>query len=145
MATRRRPRANPATMAGWRGSAPSAICWRWPGWPGGRRACVGAAGWNSPPAWPMPFALLPPTLLLIAGYGGHCTAPTPGHVLTYLLWAILQQWLMLAVVLRRLEGGRQHPAFAVLLAALVFALMHTPNGILMQLCLLAELWWVWCF
>jgi len=33
----------------------------------------------------------------------------------------------------------------VLLTALVFALMHTPNGILMQLCLLAELWWAWCF
>ena len=96
-------------------------------------------------AWLMPFALLPPTLLLIAGYGGHCTAPTPGHALTYLLWAILQQWLMLAVVLRRLEGGRLHPAFTVLLTALVFTLMHTPNGILMQLCLLAELWWAWCF
>ena len=23
--------------------------------------------------------------------------------------------------------------------------LHTPNGALMQLCLLAELWWAWCF
>ena len=104
--------------------------WRWQG------------DWR---AWMQPFALLPLALLLIAGYGGHYTAPTPGHVLVYLLWAVLQQWLMLAVVLRRLEGGRLHPALAVLLTALVFALMHTPNGTLMQLCLLAELWWAWCF
>ncbi|MEW9570294.1 lysostaphin resistance A-like protein [Rhodanobacter sp. Si-c] len=96
-------------------------------------------------AWLMPFALLPLALLLIAGYGGHFKVPAPGHVLVYLLWAVLQQWLMLAVVLRRLEGGRLHPALAVLLTALVFALMHTPNGALMQLCLLAELWWAWCF
>jgi len=96
-------------------------------------------------AWLLPFALLPLALLLIAGYGGHLKAPTPGHVLTYLAWAVLQQWLMLAVVLRRLEGGRLHPALAALLTALVFALMHTPNSTLMQLCLLAELWWAWCF
>lgn len=99
-------------------------------------------GWR---AWLPPFALLPLALLLIAGGGWHFEAPTPGHLLTYLLWAALQQWLMLAVVLRRLEGGRLHPAFAALLTATVFALMHTPNGILMQLCLLAELWWAWCF
>jgi len=96
-------------------------------------------------AWLLPFLMLPLALVLIAGYGGHVKAPTPGHVLTYLLWAVLQQWLMLAVVLRRLEGGQIHPALAVLLTALVFALMHTPNGVLMQLCLLAELWWAWCF
>jgi len=96
-------------------------------------------------AWLMPFALLPLALLLVAGYGGRYTAPTPGHVLTYLLWATLQQWLVLAVVLRRLEGGRLRPGLAVLLAALAFALLHTPNGVLMQLCLLAELWWAWCF
>ena len=83
--------------------------------------------------------------MLVAVSGGHLKPPAPGYVLTYLLWAILQQWLMLAVVLRRLEGGRLSPAVAVLIAALVFALMHTPNGVLMQLCLLAELWWAWCF
>ena len=96
-------------------------------------------------AWLPPFALLPLALLLIAGNGWHFKAPMPSHVLTYLAWAVLQQWLMLAVVLRRLEGGRLPTALAVLLTALVFALMHTPNGALMQLCLLAELWWTWCF
>ena len=96
-------------------------------------------------AWPLPFALLPLALLLIVAYGGHYETPTSGHALTYLAWAALQQWLILVVVLRRLEGSRLPPAFVVLFAALVFALMHTPNGALMQLCLLAELWWAWCF
>ena len=105
--------------------------WRWFG-----------NGWR---AWLLPFLMLPLALLLIAGYGGHVTPPTPGHALTYLLWAVLQQWLMLVVVLRRLGAGRLPPALAVLLTAVVFALMHTPNGVLMQLCLLAELWWAWCF
>ena len=117
-----------AAQAEWRQRPAS---WRWLG------------DWR---AWLPPFALLPLVLLLIAGYGGqHATAPTPGRVLVYLLWAVLQQWLMLAVILRRLEGGRLSPALAVLLTALVFALMHTPNGTLMQLCLMAELWWAWCF
>lgn len=104
--------------------------WRWGG------------GWR---AWLLPLALLPLAGLLVASFGGHVKAPTLGHALTYLLWAILQQWLMLTVVLRRLEGSRLPPALAVLLTALVFALMHTPNGALMQLCLPAELWWAWCF
>lgn len=96
-------------------------------------------------AWLMPFAPLPLALLLVACFGHPLVMPPPGHALLYLAWALLQQWLMLAVVLRRLEGGRLHPALAVLLTALVFAVMHTPNGALMQLCLLAELWWAWCF
>ena len=33
----------------------------------------------------------------------------------------------------------------MLAAALAFALLHVPNGTLMQLCFLAELWWAWCF
>jgi hypothetical protein len=96
-------------------------------------------------AWLMPFALLPLALLLVARFGSQPATPTLGHVLTYLSWALLQQWLMLAVVMRRLEGNQVPAALAVLFTALVFALMHTPNGALMQLCLLAELWWAWCF
>ena len=116
-----------AAQAEWRQRP---VSWRWIG------------SWRD---WLMPLALLPLAALLVTGFGGEFKVPTLGHALTYLLWATLQQWLMLAVVLRRLEGARLPPALAVLLTALAFALMHTPNGALMQLCLLAELWWAWCF
>ncbi|MFC4762062.1 CPBP family glutamic-type intramembrane protease [Dyella koreensis] len=95
--------------------------------------------------WVMPLALLPVALGLIA-WLGHCLNPPDGrHALIYLGWAALQQWLMLAVVMRRLESLRwPRPAIWLATAAL-FALLHTPNGVLMQLCFLAELWWAWCF
>ena len=96
-------------------------------------------------AWLMPFAPLSLALLLVACFGSRFVAPTFGHALIYLAWALLQQWLMLVVVMRRFDDGRLPAALAVLLTALLFALMHTPNGALMQLCLLAELWWAWCF
>lgn len=95
--------------------------------------------------WLWPFALLPVALLLIAWPGGAWQAPKPAHALVYLLWACLQQWLMLVVVARRLREGGLARTLVVLATALVFALLHTPNGMLMQLCLLAELWWAWCF
>jgi hypothetical protein len=105
--------------------------WRWP--PKGRD-------------WLLPLATLPVTLALIALYG-HQLQPLPlANVLTYLAWAWLQQWLMLVVLLRRFEQICGHrTALAILLVALAFALLHTPNGMLMQLCLVAELWWGWCF
>ncbi|MBD8880904.1 CPBP family intramembrane metalloprotease [Rhodanobacter sp. 7MK24] len=101
--------------------------------------------WGNPRAWLLPFALLPLALLLVIRFGGQLAVPALSHALMYLSWALLQQWLMLVVVMRRLESKQVHGTFAVLLTALVFALMHTPNGALMQLCLLAELWWAWCF
>lgn len=92
----------------------------------------------------MPFAPLP-LALLIARFGHGFVPPTPWHALVYLSWALLQQWLMLAVVLRRLEATRLPATVAAWLTALAFALMHTPNGSLTQLCLLGELWWAWRF
>jgi hypothetical protein len=96
--------------------------------------------------WLWPLATVPVTLALIAFYG-HKLQPLPlPHVLTYFGWAWLQQWLMLVVLLRRFEQIAGHrPKLAILPIALVFALLHTPNGMLMQLCLVAELWWGWCF
>jgi len=134
---------------GLRLSPPSLLCFA------GAVLFAAHAEWRQRPAdwrwvgdwrdWLPPFALLPLAVLLGIFFGHPGKPPTPGHVVLYPLWAILQQWLMLAVVLRRLEGGRLPAGLAVLLCALVFALMHTPNGVLMQLCLLAELWWAWCF
>lgn len=110
------------------------------------RARAGDWRWlGQPRDWLAPFALLPVALLLIAVAGGTFTAPLASHVAVYLVWACLQQWLILVVAMRRLEAARL-PVMAVILAtATLFALMHTPNGVLMQLCLLAELWWAWCF
>lgn len=77
---------------------------------------------------------------------GHALQP-PGWrgAVVYLLWATLQQWLMLGAVLPRLEKLTAQPWLAVLAVATLFALLHTPNGALMQLCLLAECWWAWYF
>ncbi|SFS14710.1 CAAX protease self-immunity [Dyella sp. OK004] len=95
--------------------------------------------------WAMPLALLPIALGLIA-WLGHDLHPLDGrHALIYLGWATLQQWLMLAVVLHRLESLHWPRPVIWLATAALFALLHSPNGVLMQLCFLAELWWAWCF
>jgi membrane protease YdiL (CAAX protease family) len=41
--------------------------------------------------------------------------------------------------------ARHRTALAIIATAIAFALLHTPNGMLMQLCFVAELWWGWCF
>lgn len=100
--------------------------------------------WLAPPrSWLLALAPLPLAIGLVGWLGHPLLAPRPGHLLAYLGWAALQQWLMLAVLM---HGLRAWPAAAgVLSVAAVFALLHTPNGRLMQLCFLAELWWAWCF
>jgi membrane protease YdiL (CAAX protease family) len=95
-------------------------------------------------AWWPPLMLVPVALAMGIALGHSAIRPTPAHALTYLGWALLQQWLMLAVVLRRLETSA--PAWlAIGVTAALFALLHTPNGQLMQFCFVAELWWAWCF
>ena len=105
--------------------------WRWP-----------SAGRD----WLWPLLTVPVTLALVAA-GGHALHRLPlAHVLIYFGWAWLQQWLMLVVLLRRVEQITHHRAAPSIIAiALFFALLHTPNGMLMQLCFIAELWWAWCF
>lgn len=95
--------------------------------------------------WLWPLALVPMAAGLCLSFGDGTNWPGSRHVLTYLAWASLQQWLMLGVVQRRLEQMQIPPMGQMLVIAGLFALLHTPNGTLMQLCLLAELWWVWCF
>ncbi len=105
--------------------------WRW------------AGAWRSA-GWWWPLALIP-LALSVCLIGGHALEPVPlRRALVYLGWAALQQWLVLGFALGQLE--KLLPAArAVLAAALLFALLHVPNGALMQLCFLAELWWAWCF
>jgi hypothetical protein len=105
--------------------------WRWIG------------PWRSV-AWWLPLALVPVALLVCLVWG-HALEPTPPRrALVYLGWAALQQWLILGFALGQLEKFLP-THWAVLAAALAFALLHVPNGALMQLCFLAELWWAWCF
>ncbi|TBR39555.1 MULTISPECIES: CPBP family intramembrane glutamic endopeptidase [Dyella] len=118
-------------FAAWRGWRTRPHPWRWLG--------------SSFPAWLSPLALVPVAVLLAWLEGSGWTAPLWRHALTYLGWAALQQWLMLAVVLPRAEAWRTPKPVAWIATALVFALLHTPNGAVMQLCFLAELAWAACF
>lgn len=98
-------------------------------------------GWRMA-GWPL-IAL--PVAVGIAAVAGHAPAwPPIGRAALYVGWAFFQQWLMLAVVAGLLARALPRPA-AVLLTALAFALLHTPNGLLMQLCFVAELGWAWWY
>jgi hypothetical protein len=100
--------------------------------------------WRGPPSsWLIALIPLPLALLLWQLRGHPLQALPPLHVVTYFGWAALQQWLMLVVLLRHLDGLPR--LLGILLTALVFALLHTPNGLLMQLCFIAELVWAWQF
>lgn len=95
--------------------------------------------------WLWPLATVPITVVLIVLYGHSLQPLGLPHVLAYVTWAWLQQWLVLVVLLRRFEQILIRPMWAIVPVALVFALLHTPNGMLMQLCFVSELWWAWCF
>lgn len=95
--------------------------------------------------WLWPFAPFVVTVLLTILYGHTLSPLSFGHVLAYFGWAWLQQWLMLIVIMRRFEQVLYRPGWAVVATAIAFALLHTPNGMLMQLCFVGELWWAWCF
>lgn len=106
------------------------------------------AGWQwagqTPGEWLRPLALLPLALLVAAGSGRSPGWPGTGHILAYLAWAAIQQALILTVVLPRLQRSLPR-GLALPATAGCFMLLHTPNAGLMQLCLLAELYWAWCF
>ncbi|PTR32995.1 CAAX prenyl protease-like protein [Luteibacter sp. OK325] len=94
------------------------------------------AGW--------PLLALPVTIAIVAVAGHAPVWPTAGRALLYIGWAFVQQWLILAVVAALVARVLPRP-MAVLIAAVAFALLHTPNGLLMQLCFVAELGWAWWY
>ena len=98
-----------------------------------------------PSDWLWPLLPLPVALVLMLADGHGLIRLEARHVVAYFGWALLQQWAMLAIVMGRLRHTRLPPAALIVLVAGLFGLLHTPNGALMQLCLLAELWWAWCF
>lgn len=54
-----------------------------------------------------------------------------GHLVRYLGWALIQQYLICAVCLPRWDALTGNAAATVYLSALCFALLHTPNATLM--------------
>jgi len=61
--------------------------------------------------------------------------------LKYLAFAAFQQWLLQTLVWTNLRRAALARSTAVLLSALLFALLHTPNFILMLLCFVGALFW----
>lgn len=114
------------------------LAWRDRHAPYGLRPATGAERWLTP------LLLLPVAIVLAMGAERAWTAPDQLRVLTYIAWAFVQQWLLLSLVGRRLHR-LMPPAAAMFVTALAFALLHTPNGALMQMCFIAELWWAWCY
>ncbi|NII09391.1 CPBP family glutamic-type intramembrane protease [Oleiagrimonas sp. C23AA] len=119
------------------------------GWVSRRLRLAGAprAAWlGQARAWTTPWLVVVAALILAWG-AGHIWQPLGWrHIATYLAWALLQQWLMLAVVLRLFESAwPTRTRLAVIGTALAFALLHTPNARLMLLCFGAELWWARSF
>ena len=99
------------------------IASRMPGWIWGALAPVGVA------------------VALGLGLGHGFAVPSPGHAVAYLAWAALQQAFCLLILLPRCRTWLGNDGLACLAVGALFALMHTPNGALMQCCLLAETWW----
>lgn len=103
--------------------------------------------WRWSGAWRMagwPLLAIPVAVGLVAVAGHPLAWPSPGRAALYIGWALFQQWLLLAVAGSLLDRAIPRP-FAVLVTALAFALLHTPNGLLMQLCFVAELGWAWWY
>ncbi len=95
--------------------------------------------------WLWPLVPLPVAFVLMLADGHGLIHLDPKHVAAYFGWALLQQWAMLAIVMGRLRLTGLSTPIVVLITAGLFGLLHTPNGSLMQLCLMAELWWAGCF
>jgi membrane protease YdiL (CAAX protease family) len=76
---------------------------------------------------------------------GHITRvlPESARVFRYLAWAAVQQFLICVIVAERIERVSGSSRIALLGAALIFALLHTPNAMLMQLTFVAGLIWIW--
>jgi len=95
--------------------------------------------------WLWPLLPLPVAFVLMLADGHGLIHLDPKHIAAYFGWALLQQWAMLAIVMGRLRLTTLPTPVAIIVTAGLFGLLHTPNGSLMQLCMLAELWWAWCF
>lgn len=64
----------------------------------------------------------------------------------YPLWALIQQYIVLAFFFRRFSDiFHSHHYMAVLFSAIVFSALHIPNSPLMIFCFLGGLFWAWVY
>lgn len=89
------------------------------------------------------FAASIVVVLALGDRGAPWQWPTPTHALLYLAWAGVQQFLICVIVAERFDRLSGSPLWALPAAAMVFALLHTPNAMLMQFTLLGGLVWIW--
>jgi membrane protease YdiL (CAAX protease family) len=85
-------------------------------------------------------------LALCIGFALHradtlLRATGTAHVIRYLGWALIQQYLICGVCLERWRIVTGAPAVALYLSALAFALLHTPNATLMIATFIGGLCW----
>lgn len=90
------------------------------------------------------------SLIIAAGFvvvlrdaGATHAMPTGARVLQYLAWAGIQQFLICVIVAGRLERLLGSSRWALLTAAFIFGLLHTPNAMLMLFTFVGGLIWIW--
>lgn len=81
-------------------------------------------------------------LILLLGYWTGSLqplfGPTPvyGHVIAYSIWALAQQFILQSVFYRRVEALAGNGLRAVAITAVIFAVAHIPNPLLVPVTLL---------
>ena len=101
---------------------------------------------GSASSWILPVLSVLAALALVAALrdGSPVVAreeELPEYVLRYLAWAAIQQWLVCTILMDRASIVFGTGRAAVLFTSVVFALMHAPNPMLMQLTLAGGLVW----
>ena len=106
--------------------------WRWQG---------DAAAWKSALAFTVLAMLATAPLALL---DRDSTPPRDAlHLLRYPLWALVQQWLLIAAIAPRVRLLLPDSRAAALACGVLFALMHAPNFALMLFTLIGGSAWAW--
>ena len=95
-------------------------------------------------AWILAAAVV--ALAIGIGFGLHRSGESlraidSGHVTRYLGWALIQQYLICAIVLPRWQALTGNTPCAIYLGALCFSLLHAPNSSLMLATFAGGLCW----
>lgn len=89
------------------------------------------------------IALAVGVVLITTGSRLPESLPPFTQIVHYLIWAAVLQFVICVIVAERIEHLIGSALWAALGAALIFALLATPNAMLMQLAFVGGLIWVW--